>query len=335
MSQTYHDNDEGTHQATADPDWQESVFVHWYDPAAGVGGVHRIGHEPNRDGGRSALHGFVFSSDGVRFRRNDFELPLQPASSSRGFRAGGSSWEVADGRPRLRVDEPGLDADLVMENFYPLTDFFPSGGSMVDDFAAHHYETSGRITGSVRLDGREFQIDGLYHRDHSWGPRRTMTLKSHRWISGTFGPHLSFGSMCWHAADDTLIKIGYLVRDGEITYATAVDVITYLEPDGLTCRGGEVTWYLPDGDPLHLTCRQIDATVAQLHNVYYVDSICTVEYKGRTGICDFEISNNARLGTEPIGLALNAALDSGLSRRPADRAGSAKYQAVHAESGQT
>lgn len=170
MPQTYQDHDEGTHPVGADPNWQESVFVHWYDVAAGVGGVHRIGHEPNREGGRAALHSFVFASDGVRFRRNDFELPLQPPPSSRGFHAGGSSWDVTQGRPRLTVREPGVELDLVMDNFYALTDFFPSSGSMVEDFAAHHYETSGRITGSLCLDGREVDVDGLYHRDHSWGP---------------------------------------------------------------------------------------------------------------------------------------------------------------------
>jgi hypothetical protein len=120
--------------------------------------------------------------------------------------------------------------------------------------------------------------------------------------------------MWWHAADDSLIQIGYLVRDDEITYATRVDVVTYLEADGLTCRGGEVTRYLPDGDQLHLKCRQIDATVARLHNVYYVASVCVVEHDGHIGICDPEISNNARLGTEPMGLALYAALETGLNR---------------------
>lgn len=247
MAISYSDDNEGTHAAGPDLDWQESVFVHWYDPTAGIGGAHRLGHEPNRDnGGRSALECFVFTTKGTRFRRVDYQLPLEEPTTPRGFRAGGSSWHVDGGSPRLEIHEPGLDANLTMENFYPLTDFFPPSGSMVEDFAKHHYETSGRITGPVTIAGTTIDVDGMCHRDHSWGTRKADTLLSHRWVSGTFGPDLSFGSIVWHAADDSLVKVGYLVRDGEVIYADDVDVIAWLEPDGLTIRGGQVTWQLPD-----------------------------------------------------------------------------------------
>ena len=36
----------------------------------------------------------------------------------------------------------------------------------------------------------------------------------------------------------------------------------------------------------------------------------------RDGVCDFEISNNARMGTAPIGTAISATLADGLSKRP-------------------
>lgn len=320
MSKQYNDTDEGSHDpATDDPDWQESMFVHWYDRAAGIGGVSRISHEPNRpDGGRSALQCFVATADGMRFRRNNFQLPFIEASTPRGFRSGGSQWHVDSGLPRLVIDEPGLSVDLTMDNFYPLTDFFPPSSSMAQDFAKDHYETSGRVRGTARIDGRTFDVDGMYHRDHSWGVRKTMTLKSHRWISGTFGPDLSFGSILWHASDESLVKVGYLVRDREIHYATGVDAVTYLEPDGLTHRGGEVTWSMPNGEVLTLRADVMDAVVAHLHNVYYVDSICGVKHPSaphRWGMCDFEISNNARLGTSPVVTAINAALDEGITKR--------------------
>ncbi len=94
--------------------------------------------------------------------------------------------------------------------------------------------------------------------------------------------------------------------------------MTFLEPDGLTHRGGEVSWAMPDGEVLTLRADLVDAVVAQLHNVYYIDSICDVRLPGaedRYGVCDFEVSNNARMGTAPIGLAINAALEQGLSKR--------------------
>jgi hypothetical protein len=75
------------------------------------------------------------------------------------------------------------------------------------DFAKNHYETSGRIRGTVRIDGRHYDVE-------------------------------------------------------------------------LTHRGGEVCWAMPDGHVLELRAEQMDAVVAQLHNVYYIDSICGVRLPG-------------------------------------------------------
>jgi len=316
MSATYDYKDEGTHQVdTDDPHWQESVFVHWYDLAAGLGGVHRLGHEPNRGGGKAALQCALFRADGLRYRRTDDELPLEEPTSERGFRAGGSNWHVDGEVPRVEVHEPGLDLELELHDFYPITSFFPTSGSLVEEFAAHHYESSGRARGTATIDGETVPIDATYHRDHSWGIRKTATLLTHRWVSGTFGPALSFGSTVWHAADDSFVKVGYVVRDGEITMAEDVDVVTWLEADGYTHRGGVVTWYLPGGEELRLECHLIDAVVAALHSAKYVDALCRTEYQGRVGVCDFEISNNARNGSGVPSLALAANGANGFSRK--------------------
>jgi hypothetical protein len=316
MPQPYDSNDEGTHEpSSTDEHWQESVFVHWYDLAAGLGGVHRIGHEPHRVGGKAALQCALFRSDGLRYRRSDDEVMLEPAGSKRGFRAGGSSLHVDGEVPRLEVHEAGLDVDLQLHDFYPITSFFPSGGSLVEEFASHHYESSGRAVGTATVEGKTVEVDALYHRDHSWGIRKTETLLSHRWVSGTFGPALSFGSTVWHAADGSFVKVGYVVRDGEITIAEDVDIVTWMEADGYTHRGGIVTWTLPGGEELRLECQLIDAVVAELHSAKYIDALCRVDYQGRSAVCDFEISNNARNGSATPSLALAANGVDGFSRR--------------------
>ena len=40
--------DECSHEIGPDPLWQESVVLTWWDHARGVGGFHRLGHEPGR-----------------------------------------------------------------------------------------------------------------------------------------------------------------------------------------------------------------------------------------------------------------------------------------------
>ncbi|MDT7601529.1 MAG: hypothetical protein QOK26_3606, partial [Pseudonocardiales bacterium] len=59
----------------------------------------------------------------------------------------------------------------------------------------------------------------------------------------------------------------------------------------------------------------IDAVVAKLHSAKYVDALCRIEHGGKVGVCDFEISNNARNGSGTPSLALAANGTDGFSRR--------------------
>jgi hypothetical protein len=308
--------DELPHPPGDDPWWQESVFIHWFDGAAGVGGVHRIGHEPNQGGGQANVECGVISESGTRFRRMAPDLPLEEHEGASGFAAGDGHLFSFEGPPHLRVREEGCQLDLDVHDFYPRTDFYPRDiGTLGSDFAPHHFETSGRVTGTVVLDGRTYDIDGLCHRDHSWGIRRWDTLLNHRWVSGSVGPQLCFGSTVWHGSDGSLATVGYVVRDGEITYADDVDVVVFLEPDGISHRGGTVTWYLAGGEELRVDCELVDGVLNQHHGVAWIDGICRVRHDGRQGSCDLEISTNPRNGSGPVTLALKAVADDGLTTR--------------------
>jgi hypothetical protein len=311
--QHFADEDEAPHDPGPDPAWQESVFLHWYDPKVGVGGIHRIGHEPSA--GITALWCGVVATDGTRFRRSAAVSYRAEDRLPDGFAAGPNQRLTFDPRPRLRVEEDGCELDLLVTDFYPRTDFFPKDTMVSDEFAAHHFEASGRVTGTAVLGGTTYEIDGFGHRDHSWGPRRWDTLLSHRWVSGTFGPALSFGSVVWHAVDGSLLQVGYLVRDGEVSYAD-VDVVVHMEADGLTHRGGEVTWRTADGGSLTLHPRAVDGVLSVHRNVAVVDTLCEVEHDGMIGACDFEISTNPRAGGGPVLTALRAVSEEGLTKRP-------------------
>lgn len=301
----------------ADEWWQDSVFVTWHAEEAGIGGTMRIGHEPNHEGGIAALWFGLVTADGQRYRRN-LTAPLTDADRLvDGFGAlGGRYRQTFDGRVRHRVSDDDLELDLEVEDFYPRTDFFPSdAGTVSDDFASAHFETSGRITGHVRLGERDYQVDGLCHRDHSWGTRRWDTLLNHRWIPGTFGPELSFGSIAWHGIDGSVRQFGYLVRDGVVTLADDVDIAVTFEPDGTTYRGGSAVWTMPDGERFAIDCAPYDATISEHHGVAVVDAICALERDGKRGFCDLEVSTNPRGGAGPITAALRANVTEGRSRR--------------------
>ncbi|MBI3213428.1 MAG: hypothetical protein HYZ38_06395 [Mycobacterium sp.] len=316
---TQHPETSETRQ-TPDPHdqwWQDSVFLTWYARAAGIGGVFRIGHEPNFGGGISTLWFGLVTDSGTRYRRNVVSALMAEDFPADGFGAmSGRYQQTFDGRMHYRAHDEDLFLDLTVEDFYPRTDFFPpDAGTVSQDFASSHYECSGRISGIVRLAGRDHEVDGLCHRDHSWGTRRWDTLLNHRWMPGTFGPELSFGSIAWHGVDGSLRQFGYLVRDGEVVIADAVDMAVTIEADGTTCRAGTTVWTLPGGERLTIAAAPYDGVISEHHGVGVVDSICELERNGVSGFCDLEISTNPRHGALPIRTAVRAVNVDGLSHR--------------------
>jgi hypothetical protein len=305
---------------TADEWWQDSAFVAWHAREAGIGGVVRIGHEPNHRShppGIAALWFGLVTRDGLRYRRNTVNA-LGPADRREdAFGALDGRYRLAYDRClRLLVDDEDCRVELEVEDFYPRTDFFPAdAGTLVEDFASSHFEASGRITGEVVLGGAPYEVDGLCHRDRSWGIRRWDTLLNHRWVPGTFGPDLSFGSIAWHGVDGTVRQFGYVVRDGEVVHALDVDTVVHMEPDGTTYRGGTVAWTLPGDERFAIECKPVDAVLSEHHGIACVDAFCEVELDGRVGFCDLEVSTNPRRGSGPVTAALRAATADGLSRR--------------------
>jgi hypothetical protein len=165
-----------------DPWWQDSAFLEWYARDAGVGGVFRIGHEPNQNGGSAALWFGLATGDGKRYRRNAVAPLSDQDRLPNGFGALDGRYRITyDGAVRYEMDDDDCRVRLVAEDFYPRTDLFPrSAGMLSDEFARAHFEAAGRITGTVELAGTSYAIDGLYQRDRSFGVRRWDTLLNHR-----------------------------------------------------------------------------------------------------------------------------------------------------------
>ncbi len=316
----YGAEDERPHAAGPQENWQESVWLQWYDPEVGVGGLHRIGQEVNR-GTANALFCLV-SDEGTRFRR---VLPLLPlrAQDRDGVIAAGDEFSMSyeSGRPRLVQRQPEAEIDLVFDDFHELVNLWDlgrdRGQELMSQTAAQHYEVGGRVRGTVRIGERSLQIDGLGYRDHSWGPRDYRAWLSHRWVAGTFGPALTYSLITMHGARGELIRTGYVVRDGKPTVASEVDIVAYLEPDGFTHRGGRAVARLSDGDELRFDFELVDGMVWGLHGLAGLDTICVARCGELVGQGDFEMTNNATNGRDPITLAIGATLEDGLTRRPA------------------
>jgi hypothetical protein len=307
--------DEARHPQGPDPWWQESVAFNWFDRRHGIGGMHRIGHEPAQGAEGTIVHHHGVFDAHHRFRHN-VVTPMTAQLSDVWFGDSTASWTGDEGGPRFRFESADVALDLRYTDLYPLTDFLPRGSAaLAEEFAPHHYESSSRVVGTARVGGATYDIDGYGHRDHSWGVRRwDDALAVHRWICGVIEPDLAFGSITWLAPETPLVGGGYVVRDGEVRIADDIDVVVWLEADGVTHRGGELALTFGE-ERLVFTCRAIDGWVNRHHDVVWIDELCTVEHEGRAGYADFEVSHNPRMGSAPLSVFLRAGDADGLVPR--------------------
>lgn len=222
--------DEQLHMPGAEPHWQESYYFNWSDLDDGSFGLTRIGfHE---GGGRAdalvvMLHDgqpeAIYPAIGV-----DLDVPAHESMHD-GVRVGDLTYELVRPLEQWHITLTGrTEVDLVWTAFMPAHDFTETG--TVGDLAHHHFEQSGTVTGTVKVDGRSRTISGVGHRDKSWGTRNWSGTLGWEWISAQFGSDLAFNvSLAYDGG--TPVHNGFVYRDGA-TFALRSASVDY-EWDGI------------------------------------------------------------------------------------------------------
>lgn len=309
--------DEPLHPAQDHPLWQESVLLHWFDRKQGIGGWHRIGHEPNNAGGRAALWSWIFNArDGWQYRSNTDVAISAGDRHATGFSAGAAlRFSYESGVAHWRIADGETFAELECRNLFPIVDPFPPADALAKSRFAKHFETAGVVRGHVVRQGRRVDIQGFGYRDHSWGPRDwDHGMPNHRWFTGTLDGQISFCAITAQSpATGGITRVGFIHRDGRIVHALDVDVVAHLEPDGLTHRGGEITLTLPGREIFHVDFRSRAGVLFQRGSVVMVEMLCEARGHGLQGYCDAEISSNPRQGKGPVLAAINACKQDGLT----------------------
>lgn len=309
----YGPEDEGRHKPQADEFWQESVVLIWWDLHSGVGGFHRIGHEPNyRDGPSISLLNNIFTPDYIY--KDTATLPLREADKlANGFGGGDTCrFEYTD-HPIWTINASDVTATIHAHDFHTPVDIYPKKSDLARDFSPNHMEVGSKVTGEVAVKGRVYSIDGLGFRDHGWGRRDWSGIVSHRWVAMTFEDGAMALAQTFHSSTNELVRMGCVVRDNRLTYAKQVDIVTYLEPDGLTHRGGQVTMTLTTGEKLVFDFVPLQkGVVSWLHGIAAVDTCCKVTCGDKVGMADFEITNNALRGSYRPCVAINGIERNGL-----------------------
>lgn len=305
--------EEGLHPIPDIEMWQESVVLAWWDLENQVGGFHRIGHEPKwPDGPIISLMNNIFTPEYIY--KDTATLPLRAADQlANGLAAGDTCRFEYDGHAIWTVSTPDISAELHAVDWHTPVDIYPKNDDLGRDFCPQHMEVGSKVTGSLTVKGKTYAINGLAFRDHGWGKRDFAQMVNCRWIAMSFGEQMNALMMIFQSANDRISHLGCVIRDGKLTYAKDIQIITYLESDGLSHRGGHVEAVLTTGERLTFECEALHKGVASwIHGICVVDMMCRVTCGDLVGICDFEIVNNALRGTHQPRIAINAIVENGL-----------------------
>ena len=308
------------HEPGPEDGWQESDCYWFYDAEAGVGGYQRLGVRPNK--GTAQIMLLAFRLGGRRFSRTDSfvrDFPIDGRTET-GQSAGGHSAEsLGDGRMRYRWQEDGCSAELEFSDpFYEPRGWPQAAGGLMETLnAGGHLEVSGRLRGTITIDGAEREIDALCHRDRSWGFRDHSSVAFHRYrmSSGTVGLKLSWASITITDLDEGVHSQGFIARDGETEDVADARVVTLMDADGFSTMGAHTVLTTVGGEEVAVPAVAKQGFLIALPPTFSTSTIAEATYDGAVGFQNIEMCPNPGRGdhcpTPAEGSLL--ALETGLS----------------------
>lgn len=279
---TIHPSDDGSHRPPGDDEsWQESWVLIWFDPTTMSGGCHHVGLQRPR--GRADVWNWVALGGKVVGHFESLTLPVPDDDLS----------DMTIGGMRMKTLTP-LKA-------YAFTSEFEKGAASVDiaysaftePFAfgldgegvrvgSSHYESFGRVSGTVSSGEEMVEVSAWAFQDHSWGPRDWRSLLSHRWLFATFSEDLFF-SVGTFITEQGQRTSGY-VFDGGFKQVSRVSFGARIADDGVSPQGCDVRLWTTDGSGYHLT-GQCSSTAVSTHDGGWFTSngLTSFELGGRMG----------------------------------------------------
>jgi hypothetical protein len=303
---SFDESDNGSHEPPpgAGPGWQETVLLAWFDPVARAGGFHHV--DLQHVAGRACLQSWLALEGEVVARRQDLELALPQSDVG--------ALEVPTLRLTTRaplrdygfaIELDGVGADLEYAALVdPYSYEVSSEGAAI---ASGHYESFGRVTGTLRAGAREVAVCGSGFQDHSWGERDYGAFKAHRWACAMFGEDL-FACLYSVTVDRGRRDFGYVCERGAFHPVVRTAFNVRMDDDGHSPLGADVHVWTGDGRGYRMQATVDASSPSTQHGGYFVsDGLARWECGGRLGAGLLEVNElaaplpaqRAALGLEP------------------------------------
>lgn len=297
----------GPHQPPADADdrWQESWGFSWHDPLRRAGGINHLSVQ--RRTGIADVWSWTALDGKVVGKYQNLNMAL-PDKDFPDWALGTQTVTEQTGRScRLGLDYGTCTADLKYASYTdPLAFSFDVEGST---WGASHYESVGRVDGTVCVGDTATAVSGFGWQDHSWGSRRWADTLSHRWIMAVFGPDLFVSAISLiTAAGPVGVPVGFVYEDGALHDVEQVTFNTRIGDDGHTPLGCDAKIWTSTGHGYHVLGETHTASPSShLEGFWFTDALCVYEIGGRLGAGILEVqelNQPAPWHRGPLGLDL-------------------------------
>lgn len=131
--------------------------------------------------------------------------------------------DLAFGKSSVTWDSPQAKLDLAFDAYHPPYAYGANKDGCPSYTATDRIEQSGTLKGTITLGEKVIQLDGLGHRDHSWGQRDWGAFQHYNWFEGQAADGVSVHFWRFVALGRINLR-GYVVKDGLLAEITALDL---------------------------------------------------------------------------------------------------------------
>lgn len=240
-------DDEYPHPPSAEPHFNESVYMNAFDHERRWGGWMRLGNRAHE--GYAELAVCLYLPDGriacqfqrpritdnTRFAAGGLEVTVQTPLQALTMAYRGELMLVSDPAwfrdPKtLFARAPRVTAEVLWEHrgVSPVHGGLPVNETQETlygrNFSLGHFNQHTAVVGSLRLGDETWRFDGHGWRDHSWGPRLWQNILFDRLYMANFGARHGLMLLKIANGDGQVRRGGVLQVDGEYEEITDLDI---------------------------------------------------------------------------------------------------------------
>jgi hypothetical protein len=283
--------DDGRHALGRDPLARESLVFTLQLPEEKIAGwvYPRVGND-GKAAGIIAVFGDGVPGGSIYEVYHGIDVP--DSMNFTRWQAGGVDLTLT--RPLLTAEvkytSQRLAYDFTFEAIHPAYSYDSHPDRCPKYFADNRFEQSGRIKGTVTIDGRLIPFEALGQRDHSWGTRNWGVNYHYKWFHATTAEAaVHFFKMEYLGRSLTR---GYVFKDGHFSQLREVNVVDFTLNEDMIHTDIEVVMHDAAGRVTKVSGRHFAHQPLPVtdHGVTLNEVAMTTEIDGKpgTGWCEFQ-----------------------------------------------